>query len=73
MKQRRIVILGFMGSCPIAGVSGSTYITSLVCSGSDTRCTTIEDSARYLYDPISLDTSEDCTYALGILRDLADV
>jgi hypothetical protein len=71
MRQRRIVILGFMGSCPIAGVIWQHlhYIVGLQRLGHDVYY--VEDSARYAYDPVSHEATEDCTCILETLRDLA--
>lgn len=72
MKKRRIVVMGFMGSVPIAGVIWQHlhYIIGLQRLGHEVYY--VEDSARYPYNPVSLDTSEVCTYAVGTLRGLAE-
>ena len=71
MRKRRILVMGFMGSCPIAGVLWQHlhYIVGLQRLGHEVYY--VEDSARYPYDPTSLNTSQDCTYAVATLRDLA--
>jgi hypothetical protein len=71
MKRKRIVIMGFMGSCPIAGVIWQHihYIVGLNRLGHDVYY--IEDSARLPYNPESFDTSDDYGYAAKVLARLA--
>jgi hypothetical protein len=70
MRQRRIIVMGFMASCPIAGVIWQHlhYIVGLQRLGYEVFY--VEDSARYPYNPITFDTSKDCTFAVATLRDL---
>jgi hypothetical protein len=72
MKRRRIIVLGFMGCCPIAGVIWQHlhYIGGLQRLGHEVYY--VEDSARYLYNPQTLETNDDYTYAVETLRDLAE-
>ncbi|MGI8891117.1 MAG: glycosyltransferase [Chthoniobacterales bacterium] len=71
MKRKKIVVMGFMGSMPIAGVIWQHihYIVGLQRLGHDVYY--IEDSARLPYNPQTFDTSEDFTYAAEILAQLA--
>ena len=73
MRRRRIIVMGFMGSCPIAGVIWQHlhYIVGLQRLGHEVYY--VEDSARYPYNPINFDTSDNCTYAVEILRDLSRI
>jgi hypothetical protein len=72
MRKRRIVVMGYMASCPIAGVVWQHlhYIVGLQRLGHEVYY--VEDSARYPYDPSALNVSEDCTRALKTLQSLAD-
>jgi hypothetical protein len=72
MRKRIIIVVGFMGSCPIAGVIWQHlhYIVGLQRLGH--KVYYIEDTASSLYNPVSFDLGEDCTYAVKMLRDLAD-
>lgn len=71
MKRKKIVVMGFTAGCPIAGVIWQHihYIVGLQRLGHEVYY--IEDSARLPYNPVTFDTSEDCTYAAGILGRLA--
>ena len=72
MKSKRIVVTGFMGSCPIAGVIWQHlhYIVGLQRLGHEVYY--IEDSARIPYNAETFDTSNDYTYAATLLARLAD-
>jgi hypothetical protein len=72
MKSKRIVVMGFMGSCPIAGVIWQHihYIIGLQRLGHEVYY--IEDSARIPYNAETFDTSNDYTYAANLLTRLAD-
>src|SRR4029434_5219414 len=72
MKSKRIVVMGFMGSCPIAGVIWQHlhYIVGLQRLGHEVYY--IEDSARIPYNAETFDTSNDYTYAATLLARLAD-
>ena len=63
MKRKRIVVMGFMGSMPIAGVIWQHvhYIVGLQRLGHDVYY--IEDSARLPYNPQTFETSNDFAYA----------
>ena len=64
--------MGFMGSCPIAGVIWQHvhYIVGLQRLGHEVYY--IEDSARIPYNAETFDTSNDYTYAANLLTRLAD-
>jgi hypothetical protein len=72
MKSKRIVVMGFMGSCPIAGVIWQHvhYIVGLQRLGHEVYY--IEDSARIPYNAETFDTNNDYTYATKLLAGLAD-
>ncbi|MEP7014529.1 MAG: hypothetical protein ABI925_03735 [Verrucomicrobiota bacterium] len=71
MKSKRVVVMGFMGSCPIAGVIWQHvhYIVGLQRLGHDVYY--IEDSARIPYNPQTFDTGEDFDYAAKLLDRLS--
>ena len=70
MKRKRIIVMGFMGSCPIAGVIWQHihYIVGLQRLGHDVYY--IEDSARFLYNPETVEDTPDYSYAARLLRRL---
>jgi hypothetical protein len=72
MARKKIVVMGFMGGCPIAGVVWQHlhYIVGLQRLGHDVYY--IEDSSRFPYDPIAYDAVPDCSYAVRKLNELAD-
>src|SRR5438309_9532886 len=72
MKRKRIVVMGFMGSCPIAGVIWQHvhYIVGLQQLGHEVYY--IEDSARIPYNAETFDTSNDFGYATRLLARLAN-
>jgi hypothetical protein len=72
MKRKRIIVMGFMGSCPIAGVIWQHvhYIVGLQRLGHEVYY--IEDSARIPYNAESFDTSNDFSYATKLLACLAN-
>ena len=72
MKSKRIVVMGFMGSCPIAGVIWQHvhYIVGLQRLGHEVYY--IEDSARIPYNAETFDTSNDFSYATKLLARLAN-
>src|SRR5947207_8642576 len=72
MKRKRIVVMGFMGSCPIAGVIWQHvhYIVGLQRLGHEVYY--IEDSARIPYNAETFDTSNDFSYATKLLARLAN-
>src|SRR4051812_44913821 len=63
MSRKRIVVMGFMASIPIAGVVWQHihYIVGLLRLGHDVYY--IEDSKRLPYQPVTFDTSIDYSYA----------
>src|SRR4051812_28705519 len=71
MKRKRIVVMGFMGSMPIAGVVWQHihYIVGLQRLGHDVFY--IEDSARLPYNPETFEVNEDYEYAASVLQRLS--
>jgi len=71
VKKKKIVVMGFMGSMPIAGVIWQHihYIAGLKRLGHDVYY--IEDSARLPYNPETFDVGEDFNYAARILNQLS--
>jgi hypothetical protein len=71
MKRKKIVVMGFMGSCPIAGVIWQHihYIVGLQRLGHEVYY--IEDSARIPYNPSTFAVENDFTYAAQVLARLA--
>src|SRR5438270_2119482 len=71
MKQKRIVVMGFMGSMPIAGVIWQHihYIVGLQRLGHDVYY--IEDSARLPYNPRRGEFSYNFSYAAKLFAKLA--
>jgi hypothetical protein len=71
MKRKRIVVMGFMGSIPIAGVIWQHihYIVGLQRLGHDVYY--IEDSARLPYNPITFEVNEQFDYAAKLFTRLA--
>src|SRR5881396_2414442 len=72
MKRKRIVIMGFMGSMPIAGVIWQHihYIVGLQRLGHEVFF--IEDSARLPYNPETFEVTDEFDYAAKVLVRLAD-
>jgi hypothetical protein len=71
MKRKRLIVMGFMGSCPIAGVIWQHihYIIGLQKLGHDVFY--IEDSARLPYNPETFEVNNEFDYAAKILEHLA--
>jgi hypothetical protein len=71
MRKKRIIVMGFMGSCPIAGVIWQHvhYIVGLQRLGHDVFY--IEDSARLPYNPETMEVNNEFDYAAKILEQLA--
>lgn len=71
MKRKRIVVMGFMGSMPIAGVIWQHihYIVGLQRLGHDVYY--IEDSARLPYDPKAQEITDRVEYPRAILNRLS--
>ena len=71
MKRKRIVVMGFMGSMPIAGVVWQHvhYVSGLRRLGHDVFY--IEDSARLPYNPETFEVTDEFEYAAQVLTRLA--
>jgi hypothetical protein len=71
MKRKRIVVMGFMGSMPIAGVIWQHvhYIVGLQRLGHDVYY--IEDSARIPYNPETFEVTTEFDYTARLLNRLA--
>src|SRR5215210_2661275 len=71
MKSKRIVVMGFMGSMPIAGVIWQHihYIVGLQRLGHTVFY--VEDSARLPYNPETFEVGNEFGYAAGVLDRLA--
>jgi hypothetical protein len=71
MKRKKIVVMGFMGSCPIAGVIWQHlhYIVGLQRLGHDVYY--VEDSARLPYNPETFEVGDEFDYAAQLLDRLA--
>jgi len=71
MARKRIVVMGFMGSMPIAGVIWQHvhYVVGLQRLGHDVYY--IEDSARLPYNPETFEVNNEFDYAAKVLDRLA--
>jgi hypothetical protein len=71
VKRKRIVVMGFMGSCPIAGVIWQHihYIVGLQRLGHAVYY--IEDSARLPYNPETFEVNNEFDYAARLLNRLS--
>ncbi|HEU5313630.1 MAG TPA: hypothetical protein VFU08_07375 [Candidatus Udaeobacter sp.] len=71
MKRKRIVVMGFMGSMPIAGVIWQHihYIVGLQRLGHDVYY--IEDSARIPYNPETFEITNEFDYTARLLNRLS--
>jgi len=71
LKRKRIVVMGFMGSMPIAGVIWQHvhYVVGLQRLGYDVYY--IEDSARLPYNPETFEVNNEFDYAAKVLNRLA--
>jgi hypothetical protein len=71
LKKKRLIVMGFMGSCPIAGVIWQHihYIVGLQRLGHDVFY--IEDSARLPYNPDTFEVNNEFDYAARMLAHLA--
>ena len=71
MKPKRIVVMGFMGSMPIAGVIWQHihYVVGLQRLGHDVYY--IEDSARLPYNPETFEVTNEFDYAARLLSRLS--
>jgi hypothetical protein len=72
MRRKKIVVMGFMGSMPIAGVIWQHihYLVGLQRLGHEVYY--IEDSARLPYNPRTFEVGNEFDYAAQILAQLAD-
>ena len=70
-KKKKIVVMGFMGSIPIAGVIWQHihYIVGLQRLGHDVYY--IEDSARLPYNPETFEINNEFDYTAHLLNRLA--
>ena len=71
MQRKRIVVMGFMGGCPIAGVVWQHlhYIVGLQRLGHEVYY--IEDSQRFPYNPVTWETLPDYRFAADTLDQLS--
>ncbi len=71
MKRKRIVVMGFMGSMPIAGVIWQHvhYVVGLQRLGHDVYY--VEDSARLPYNPETFEVTNEFDYAAQLLDRLS--
>jgi hypothetical protein len=71
MKRKRILVMGFMGSMPIAGVVWQHvhYVVGMKRLGHDVYY--IEDSARLPYNPETFEVTDEFDYAAKVLARLA--
>ena len=71
MKKKKIIVLGFMGGMPIAGVIWQHihYIVGLQRLGHEVYY--VEDTSNYPYDPVAFNISDDYSYAASTLGRLA--
>jgi hypothetical protein len=71
MKRKKIILLGFMGGCPIAGVIWQhiQYAVGLQRLGHEVYY--VEDTSKYPYNPVTFDISNDFSYAAQTLGQLA--
>jgi hypothetical protein len=71
MKRKRIVVMGFMGSMPIAASSGNTFITSSDCNGSGTTFSLSKIQRVLPYNPETFEVTDEFDYAAKVLDRLA--
>lgn len=71
MQKKKIIVMGFMAGCPIAGVLWQHihYIVGLQRLGYDVYY--IEDSARLPYDPVAYEVNESYRYAAKLMDTLS--
>ena len=71
MKRKKLIVMGFMGSCPIAGVIWQHvhYVVGLQRLGHEVYY--IEDSSRFPYNPVTFDIGPQFDYTAGLISDLA--
>ncbi|MFI0348063.1 MAG: hypothetical protein ACH346_04745 [Chthoniobacterales bacterium] len=70
-SKKKIIVLGFMGGCPIAGVIWQHlhYIIGLQRLGHEVFY--VEDTSNFPYDPSTFNISDDFSYAAQTLTKLA--
>jgi hypothetical protein len=71
MKRKKIIVLGYMGGCPIGGIIWQHihYIVGLQLLGHEVYY--VEDRSNYPYNPVTFDTADDFSYAVQTLGTLA--
>jgi hypothetical protein len=71
VKKKKLIVLGFMGGCPVAGVIWQHlhYIVGLQRLGHEVWY--VEDGSRYPYDPEAFTITEDFSYAAKMLERLS--
>jgi len=71
VKKKKIIVLGFMGGCPVAGVVWQHlhYLAGLQRLGHEVWY--VEDGSRYPYDPEAFTITEDFSYAARLLERLS--
>jgi len=71
VKKKKLIVLGFMGGCPVAGVIWQHlhYIVGLQRLGHEVWY--VEDGSRYPYDPEAFTITEDFSYAARMLERLS--
>src|SRR5262249_40427675 len=71
MNRKKIILLGFMGGCPISGVVWQHihYIVGFQRLGHEIYY--VEDTSNSPYNPITLENSDNFTYAVQTLGKLA--
>src|ERR1700691_3133371 len=71
MKPKKIIAMGFMAQCPIAGVIWQHihYIVALQRLGHEVWY--VEDTLNPSYNPVTFDWGDDYTYAAHILGKIA--
>ena len=72
MSRKKIIVLGFMGGMPIAGVIWQHihYIVGLQRLGHEVYY--VEDTSNYPYNPVAFDINDDYSYATQTLSKLAE-
>jgi hypothetical protein len=72
MSRKKIIVLGFMGGMPIAGVIWQHihYIVGLQRLGHEVYY--VEDTSNYPYNPVAFDINADYSYAAQTLGKLAE-
>jgi len=71
MKKKKIIVLGFMGGMPIAGVIWQHIHCIVGLQRLGHEVTYVEDTLNYPYDPVAFNVSDDYSYAAQTLGRLA--